>query len=524
MCQPKGKLFSKRQAFWSLLIILTLVQACGKDHPASNDQPDDPPPTSTKPAIISFTPARGVPGTEVTITGKNFKANVLQNYALFSGAALEAFITNATTTELKVKVPDDAVTGKIIVKVGNESDTSATDFIVDPAVTSITDFTPKQGPFGTQVTLTGTRFGNDIKVKINDIEATVNQHSATRIVFTIPVNTSLTAHKITVISGTAVLQTADNFTVTGGPYAHWENKNTGFFPEGIPAFWAGLSFVHNNKIYWGFTGLSATDDQADYMIYDPAQHGLGWQAMFPPPAKMAHGKLQFATAIVYNDRVFTGTGLNAVGGTGTSTSNLWFEFQPPASVSQTGTATRLTDFPHTVSGALSFVMNGRAYVGFGGTNKKLYRFDPAGNNNLGSWVPATNMDAPFSELNTGNAVVLNNEAYFGRAVPAPLQTRNAFYKFSQPDPGVAGQVTRVTDMPDDFSTFSTPAFHIGNKGYFVVNKKVWEYTPDGNGGTWRAVVSQDTAPDIQFVAVLTVNGSRVVYGWTGSGSLYEFKL
>ena len=514
MYQAKGKTFSERQVFWSLLIILTVIHACGKDHPGPDEQQDDPPPTgSTKPEIISFSPARGAPGTEVTITGKNFKTNVLQNYAIFSGALLEAFISNATTTELKVKVPDDAVTGKIIVKVGNQSDTSATDFIIDPPVTAITDFTPRQGPFGTVVTLTGTKFGNNIKVKLNGIEAKVSSKSTTRIVFTIPVNTTLTAHKVTLLSDNDSLGTADPFTVTAdGPYAHWEYKNVDLFSAGLPAFYHGLSFVHNNKIYWGFTGMGFNETFADYVVYDPTQHSKGWEYHFPPPGEMAPADLMDAVAVVHNNRVFLGTGL-----TGSGANSKWWEFHPTP-VTQQSTSTRLTDFPQQVSGAVAFTLNNKIFVGFGGVNKTLFQFDPAGNNNKGSW-PTIVATAPFSELNSGSAVVLDNAVYFGRALPAMLQERNAFYKFTE-----SGGITRVTDMPEDLPSFFTPSFKIGSKAYFVINSNVWEYTPDAAGGSWRAVISAANMPTIVKAAVLTVNGIPVVFGWNSSGRLFEFKF
>lgn len=514
MSHAKGKPFSERQVFWSLLVILTIVHACGKDKPPSDEQQDDPPPSaSTKPAIISFSPARGRPGTEVTITGKNFKANVLQNYAVFSGALYEASITNATTTELKVKVPEDAVTGKIIVKVGNASDTSATDFIVDPPVTAITDFTPRQGPFGTVVTLTGTKFGNDIKVKLNGIEAKLSSRSATRIVFTIPVNTTLTAHKITLLSDSDSLGTADPFTVTAdGPYAHWEYKNVDLFPEGLPAFYHGLSFVHDNKIYWGFTGMGYNETFADYVVYDPMDHNKGWEYHFPPPAEMAPADLMNAVAVVHNNRVFLGTGLTAAGA-----NSKWWEFHP-VPVTQQSTCTRLTDFPQQVAGAITFTLNNKMFVGFGSNNKALFQFDPAGNNNKGSW-PTVVANAPFSELNSGSAVVLDNAVYLGRALPAMLQERNAFYKFTE-----AGGITRVADMPEDLPSFFTPSFKIGSKAYFVINKNVWEYTPDAAGGSWRAVISAANNPTIVQAAVLTLNGLPVVYGWNSSGRLFQFKF
>lgn len=154
MYKTKGQSRNERTVLWALLAVLMIIQACGKDHDKPRDDSNNPP-GNTNPEITSITPARGTPGTIITIQGKNFGAGVLQNRVLFAGAAIDAELTAANATEIKAKVPPDAVTGKIIVKVGNKSDTSATDFIVDPEVTAITDFSPKQGPLGTIVTITG---------------------------------------------------------------------------------------------------------------------------------------------------------------------------------------------------------------------------------------------------------------------------------------------------------------------------------------------------------------------------------
>lgn len=502
----KGRSRNEGTLLCILLAVLMILQACGKDHdkPGNNN-----PPGNTNPEITSITPTRGTPGTIITIQGKNFGAGILQNKVLFAGAAIDAELTAANATEIKAKVPADAVTGKIIVKVGNRSDTSVTDFIVDPEVTAITDFAPKQGPLGTTVTITGKKFGNNITVKINGVEAKLSQRSATQIVFTIPVNTSLTTHKIVVNSDATILETTEAFTVVpSGPYARWEHKNVVLFANGGNAFPFGTSFVYKNKIYWGFTNIVAGESESLYAIYDPAQPTEGWQVQNPPPQDMAPAKVIRLATIVHNDRVFMGTGFANVG------RKQWYEFHP-----ETNTATRLSDFPHDdAAGAVTFILNNKMFVGFGGSNKNLYQFDPAGNNSLGSWTLAAG-NAPFSELNTGSAVVLGNEVFMGRALPAMLQQRNAMYKYTE-----AGGITRVTDIPEDIQSLNNPSFTIGNKAYFVTDKNVWEYTPDGNGGTWRAVIRQADSPAIQHVAVLTINGARVIYGWTSSGRLYEFKF
>jgi hypothetical protein len=309
-----------------------------------------------------------------------------------------------------------------------------------------------------------------------------------------------------VVSGADVLQSADNFTVTApGPYATWQKKNITFLNESTNVFPLGLSFAYKNKLYWGFTGISTFENTADYVVFDPAQPANGWVLQNKPPANMAPADLQRTTAVVHNNRVFLGTGLAS------GASNKWFEFFP-----ETNTATALTNYPEAVAGTISFVVNNHIYVGFGGSNKKLYQFNPAGNNNQGSWDLAAT--ATFSELNTGNAFVIGNEVYMGRALPAVLQPRKAMYKFTEP-----GTITPVADMPEEMTSFTTPSFTIGNKGYFVIQKNVWEFTPSATGGAWRCVLSAAGTPTIAHTAVVTVNGALVVYGWTAAGTLYEFK-
>lgn len=500
----KRSTFINRHFLYSLLVALTATIACKKDHKPHDNNND---PGNHPVEILSFSPTHGLPGTEVIIKGKNFHTTKSQNNVYFTNSPYDAEVITASATELKVKVPLNAVTGKITVATGKYVDTSADIFTIDPEQTAIVDFAPKQGPFGTTVIITGKKFGNDIKVFIKGFEAQLVQRSSMQITINIPVNTTFTAHKLVVVSDGDTLTTADNFTVTAaGPYGRWENKNITLFSAGLSAFNSGLSFVHKNKIYWGFNRISIGETVSDYVVFDPAQPANGWVFQNHPPVDMAPANLQHAAAIVHNDRVFIGTGLAG------AVRNSWFEFHP-----ETNTSTQLTNFPVAVSGTVSFVLNNTIYAGFGGVNKDLYKFDPAANNNLGSWTQAAM--AGFRELNTGNAFVLGNEVFMGRALPDFNQSRKAIYKYT-----ASGTITRVTDMAEEAQLFSTPAFTIGNKGYLVINKNVWEYTPDANGGVWRAVISNAGGPAIIYAATLTLNGVQVVYGWTSAGALYEFKF
>jgi hypothetical protein len=71
-------------------------------------------PSSNVPAITNFTPASGVTGTAVTITGSNFGATVGANTVKFNGQT--ATITSASATSLTVTAPDGVTTGKISVQ------------------------------------------------------------------------------------------------------------------------------------------------------------------------------------------------------------------------------------------------------------------------------------------------------------------------------------------------------------------------------------------------------------------------
>ncbi len=65
--------------------------------------------TNAAPVIASFTPSKGNPGTTVTIFGNGFDPTASNNVVYFAGMAAE--ITNASPTQLIVKVPQGATYG-----------------------------------------------------------------------------------------------------------------------------------------------------------------------------------------------------------------------------------------------------------------------------------------------------------------------------------------------------------------------------------------------------------------------------
>ena len=83
--------------------------------------------TISNPAkITGFSPANGMSGSTVVITGTNFSAVAANNTVKFGET--EAVITNATSTTLNVTVPKQAVSGRITVSVNGATDTSVASF------------------------------------------------------------------------------------------------------------------------------------------------------------------------------------------------------------------------------------------------------------------------------------------------------------------------------------------------------------------------------------------------------------
>lgn len=167
-----------------------------------------PPPT-----ITGFTPASGIVGTSVTISGTNFNDNVVDNVVKFNNTT--ATITSATSTQLIVTVPQDATTGTISVAVGTAIGTSTDNFtILAPTIIS---FSPNIGATGTSVIITGTNFSttsaNNI-VKFNNTSAIVTNATATTIKAT--VMPGVTTGKITVKVGPNTATSSTDFQACSG--------------------------------------------------------------------------------------------------------------------------------------------------------------------------------------------------------------------------------------------------------------------------------------------------------------------
>lgn len=212
-------------------IILANIISCGKD--TQNNTPSPSTPTAA-PTITNFSPASGIAGDVVVITGTNFSSSGSGNIVKFNGVI--ATVTNVSATQLTVMVPVGATTGNITLTVNNQTVISNLPFIIwAPPI--ITSFSPSNGRPNDQVIITGTNFSinasNNI-VKFNGSIATITNASLTQL--TVKVPPSATSGPISVTSNGQTVISASTFTV-------FESQVTTFAGSGIAGFQDGTGIL-----------------------------------------------------------------------------------------------------------------------------------------------------------------------------------------------------------------------------------------------------------------------------------------
>ncbi len=203
--------------------------------------------TVPAPAVASFAPASGPPGTMVVLSGDKFtgatqvtfNGTPAASFTVVSAALIEAVVAGSTTTGL-VRVVSPGGTG-----------TGTGNFTVT-ANPLITGFSPASGEAGTAVTITGANFTGATAVRFNNTAATFTVASSTRIDATVPAGA--TTGRISVTAGGITDTSSTNFTVTSAPAI------TGFSPAGGGP---GTSVVILGSNFSGttavrFNGISAT--------------------------------------------------------------------------------------------------------------------------------------------------------------------------------------------------------------------------------------------------------------------------
>jgi len=161
------------------------------------------------PSISSFSPASGVVGSNVTITGNNLTGTTS---VAFNGVSASFLVDS--NTQIQATVPAGATTGKISVTNSDGTGQSTNDFVVILPPT-ISSFNPSSGYPTIEVTISGTNFSSATNVSFNGVSATFSIDSSTQIRGAVPAGA--TSGKISVTNSAGTVLSVNDFTVTTAP-------------------------------------------------------------------------------------------------------------------------------------------------------------------------------------------------------------------------------------------------------------------------------------------------------------------
>ena len=170
---------------------------------------------SDDPSVIEVVPARGAPGTEITLHGTGFAPDPGGNDVEFAGRP--ATVTAAGTFELTVVVPEGAVSGPVTVSTPHGSAASDEPFdVIEAHAPVVTAVHPRLiGPWD-EVTIEGEGFTGDPlldHVVVGDTTyATVESASPTKLVVTVP--PTATSGRVSVATPDGTGHSADEVFVT----------------------------------------------------------------------------------------------------------------------------------------------------------------------------------------------------------------------------------------------------------------------------------------------------------------------
>lgn len=199
------------------------------------------------PTVSGFSPAFGLAGTSVTVTGANFNVGTPQ---VKFGGVTAGTPTGVTFSQLTVSVPAAATNAPITVTTTDGSGTSAASFFV-PA--RITTFTPTNGAPGTLVTLTGVNFLGATAVTFSNVPAAS---------FGVSNNTTLGAIvPAGVVTGPMLVTTPAGTTNSGSRFFYGAPGIAGFAPmSGLP----GTNVVLTGTNFLGATAVRFNGQTAGF--------------------------------------------------------------------------------------------------------------------------------------------------------------------------------------------------------------------------------------------------------------------
>jgi hypothetical protein len=159
--------------------------------------------TPPVPTISSFSPASGLVGAAVTLTGTDFGG---ATGVRFNDTAATFLVVSSTL--ITTSVPPGATTGRISVTAPGGTATSASDFTVTSPGPTITSLSPSEGAVGLPVTVVGAHLSGTTSLEFNGTSAVYMVISDGLILTAVPPGATTGPISITTPYGTATSQDA----------------------------------------------------------------------------------------------------------------------------------------------------------------------------------------------------------------------------------------------------------------------------------------------------------------------------
>ena len=510
------------------------------------------------PVVTTIAPESGDIGTEVELTGLNFRAGA----KVFFGAVEAIDVTVVSATKITARVPVGATSNNVKVVYNAKEGLSPMLFWVKPEITA---FTPASGKEGDVVEITGTNFTENttlLAVFFGGVAVTeITEATATSIKVKVP--SGAVDGKIAVKVNQQQVESANEFIIVPSVSSYTPDRGERGSTVIIngTGFSTAMDIVFNGVTVAASDIVSITNTVITFKV--PATATSGAIKLKKGTIEISVGNYAVtniwslvnaiglsssyyqAISFVYNNKFYVGLGdrnnvmpfvyntdfwyydpasntwtkdveMSVAGGISTrrfaSATVNGSKVYIGSGIDAAGATTRtwrvfdfvtktwssIPDLPTSAYENIAFSLSGRSYVGLG-TGDNMYVFNPSTN----AWSDFV-LGAPYR---TGGFVfMINDVAYFGGG-GAPLKTD--FYKF---DPSVSTTATPLANVPTGVTHV---AFAINGKGYVVYrDEKLYEYSPSSNN--W---VERTAAPEI-LLHTQVVNNR--VFGITHNGKVYEY--
>lgn len=194
------------------------------------------------PAVTGLSPASGVPGTQVTLTGSGFTGT---RYVSFGGVHSSQFEV-LSDTQMTAEVPSGALSGPVLVSGPAGVSLVSVDFtVVSGCAPSVTGFSPDSGgPLGSVVTVHGSCFTGTTQVRIHATRAQFWPISDTSLYVWIP--EGATSGPISVRNSLGTGTSSQSFTVLPGPVISRMSPTSG--PPGTEVTLTGARLADTNWV------------------------------------------------------------------------------------------------------------------------------------------------------------------------------------------------------------------------------------------------------------------------------------